>query len=357
VIGISLLTLVPRISGGSETYVRALVRALARVGELDYRVFLPSIAPDAGDGLESRLVSSYRASRSTPGRIAAMSLSSAFPGRIKRELAIDELDAIHFPLSVMLPPLRRPPAVSTVLDIQHEIYPRLFSRAELAYRKLVYGWTVKRSQIVITISEHERQVLIERLDLAPEKTRVIHLAIDHETFKPGPEEREPFLLFPANNWPHKNHERLFEAFALLRRERPELKLVLTGSGHERRQLPEGVQALGHVKLDELASLYRRAACLVFPSLYEGFGQPPLEALASGCPVAVSRVASLPEVCGDAVRYFDPAEPEQIAAAVAEALERPDELRQKGIERAGNFTWERVAHEHEQVYRELIARRT
>lgn len=352
-IGISLLTLVPRISGGSETYVRALVRALARVGELEYRVFLPSIAPDAGDGLESRVASSYRASRTTPGRIAAMARAAAFPGKLKRELEIERLEAIHFPLSVMLPPLRRPPAVTSVLDIQHEVYPRFFSRAELTYRKLVYGWTVKRSQIVITISEHAKQALVERLDLEPEAVRVIYLAVDHELFRPGAEQREPFLLYPANRWPHKNHERLFEAFALLRRERPELRLVLTGSGHERGQLPEGVQAPGHVPLDELASLYRRASCLVFPSLYEGFGQPPLEALASGCPVAVSRVASLPEVCGDAARYFDPAEPEEIAAAVTDALDHPDELREKGIEQVRAFTWERCAREHERVYRELI----
>lgn len=352
-IGISLLTLVPRISGGSETYVRALVRELARVGELEYRVFLPRIAPDAGDGLESVVSRSYRASRTMPGRMAAMSLAAAFPGRIRRELELERLEAIHFPLSVMVPPLRRPPAVTSVLDIQHEVYPRFFSRAELAYRKLVYGWTVKRSRLVITISDYAKQALVERLGLAPERVRVIYLAVDHELFKPGSEKREPFLLYPANRWPHKNHERLFEAFALLRRERPELSLVLTGSGHESGRLPEGVQALGHVPLAELASLYRRAACLVFPSLYEGFGQPPLEAMASGCPVAVSRVASLPEVCGEAGRYFDPNRPEEIAAAVAGALEHPDELRTKGIERARTFTWERCAREHELVYRELI----
>lgn len=353
-IGISLLTLVPRISGGSETYVRALVRTLAREGELEYRVFLPSIAPGAGDGLESRVASSYRASRTMPGRIAAMSRAAAFPGKLKRELEIERLEAIHFPLSVMLPPLRRPPAVTSVLDIQHEVFPRFFSRAELAYRKLVYGWTVKRSQIVITISEHAKQALVERLDLEPEAVRVIYLAVDHELFVPGAEQREPFLLYPANRWPHKNHERLFEAFALLRRERPELRLVLTGFGHERGQLPEGVRALGHVPLSELASLYRRASCLVFPSLYEGFGQPPLEALASGCPVAVSHVASLPEICGDAARYFDPAEPEEIVAAVTDALDHPDELRMKGIEQARAFTWERCAREHERVYKELIS---
>ena len=353
-IGISLLTLVPRISGGSETYARALVQALARVGKLEYRVFLPSIAPDAGDELESRVISSYRASRTMPGRVAAISRATVFPKRLKRELGIEQLDAIHFPLSVMLPPLRRPLAVTSVLDIQHEVYPRFFSRGELAYRKLVYGRTIKRSKIVITISEYAKQAFVERLGVAPETIRVIYLAVDHELFKPGPEEREPFLLYPTNNWPHKNHERLFEALALLRHERPELRLLLTGTDHEPQQLPEGVEALGYVSLAELASLYRRASCLVFPSLYEGFGQPPLEALASGCPVAVARATSLPEVCGDAARYFDPAEPDEIAAAVVDALDHPDELREKGIERARAFTWDRCAREHELVYREQLS---
>jgi glycosyltransferase involved in cell wall biosynthesis len=353
VIGISLLTLVPKVVGGSETYVRELTQALERVGELEYRVFLPSIASDAGDGLDSKVVSSYRASRTMPGRALAMSLATGSV-RLRRELELDRLEAIHFPLSVMLPPLKRPPAVTSVLDIQHEVYPQFFSLAERAYRKVVFGWTVERSRLVITISEHEKGILAERLGVPPEKIRVIYLAVDHELFRPGPEEREPLLLFPANNWPHKNHERLFEAFALLRRERPELRLVLTGFGHEKRRLPEGVEALGHVSRDELASLYRRASCLVFPSLYEGFGQPPLEAMASGCPVAVSRVASLPEVCGEAARYFDPTDAEEMATAIAGALDRPDELREAGLERARAFTWERCAREHDRVYRELLS---
>ena len=113
--------------------------------------------------------------------------------------------------------------------------------------------------------------------------------IDHARFSPGDEPREPFLLYPARAWPHKNHARLFEAFALLRRERPELRLVLTGGGHSA-PLPDGVEVRGHVSADELVSLYRRAAALVFPSLYEGFGQPPLEAMACGCPVACSNAA-------------------------------------------------------------------
>jgi glycosyltransferase involved in cell wall biosynthesis len=318
VVGISLLTLVPGISGGSETYARELCRALARVGELEYQVFVPEVAPDAGDGLPTEVVREYRASRSMPGRIAGMSLAAARPGPLRRALRVDELDAIHFPLSVMLPPVSRPPAATSVLDLQHEHHPEFFGRAELAYRKLVYGWTIGRSRIVIAISEHARQTLLERYDLPPDRVRTIHLGIDHARFRPDtagvsgsepqtpgdrgaghpnpldqavdrdesvPEVEQnggsgsepqsstgPFLLYPARAWPHKNHARLFEAFALLRRERPELRLVLTNYDG---LTPDGVESRGRVSQDELAELYRDAAALVFPSLYEGFGQPPL----------------------------------------------------------------------------------
>lgn len=353
-IGISLLTLVPGVVGGSERYARELCRALSRVGELDYLVFVPKIAEGAGDGLPSRTVRSYRAARSMPGRIAAMSLAAAVPWPLRRELHLDRLDAIHFPLSVMLPPVDRPPAATTVLDLQHEFLPGFFSRSELAYRRLVYGWTVRRSRIVITISEHARQTLIERLGLPPERVRAIHLAVDLERFSPAGGQREDFLLYPANRWPHKNHPRLFEAFELLRRERPDLRLVLTGAGHDREPLPDRVEARGFVSADELVGLYRRAAALVFPSLYEGFGQPPLEAMACGCPVAVSNSTSLPEVCGDAAAYFDPLSPEDIARAVGELLAEPADHVERGLRRAARFTWDECARRHEAVYRELAS---
>ena len=348
-VGISLLTLVPGIVGGSETYARELCRALARVGELEYHAFVPSIAPDAGDGLPTTVVSEYRASRSTPGRIAAMTQAALFPGGLRRALRLAELDAIHFPLSVMLPPVESRPAATTVLDVQHEVFPDFFSRPELAYRRRVYGWTVRKSRIVITISEHAREALIERLGLEPDRVRAIHLAVDHARFSPDDRPREPFLLYPANRWKHKNHERLLEAFALVRREHPDLRLVLTGAGHERTALPAGVESRGHVSLDELVELYRRAAALVYPSLYEGFGIPCVEAMACGCPVSASRVASLPEVCGDAAVYFDPLSVESIAQGIRDVLARPPA---GGIEQAARYTWERCAREHDAVYRDL-----
>jgi glycosyltransferase involved in cell wall biosynthesis len=352
VIGISLLTLVPGVVGGSETYARNLVRALARVGELEYRVFVPEIAPDAADGLPARTVSAYRANRSLPGRMAAMTLAAGHPGPVRAQLELDALEAIHFPLSVMVPPVDRPAAVTSVLDLQHEYHPEFFSRAERAYRRIVYGWTVRRSRRLIAISEHVKGTLVEQLGVTAERVSVAYLGVDLERFSPDGRAREPFLLYPANRWPHKNHERLFEAFALLRRGRPELRLVLTGAGHEGKPVPAGVEVRGRVGNGELVDLYRSAAALVFPSLYEGFGQPPIEAMACGCPVAASNTTALPEVCGDAARLFDPTSPEAIAAAVGEVLDAPDDFVRRGLERARRFTWDACARAHDGVYRAL-----
>jgi glycosyltransferase involved in cell wall biosynthesis len=352
VIGISLLTLVPGVVGGSETYARNLVRALARGGELEYRVFVPTIATDAADGLPARTVETYRASRSVQGRIAAMGLAAGRPARLRRELELDLLSAIHFPLSVMLPPVERPPAVTTMLDLQHLYYPQFFSRAERAYRRVVYGWTARRSRLLIAISRHVKETLVERLGIEPERVRVIYLGVDLERFSPSRRPREPFLLYPANRWPHKNHDRLFEAFALLRRQQPELRLVLTGAGHEGKSVPPGVESRGRVGDAELVELFRSASALVFPSLYEGFGQPPIEAMACGCPVAASNTTALPEVCGDAAQYFDPTSAEDIAATVLGVLDRPDALIERGLERARLLTWDECARRHEALYREL-----
>jgi glycosyltransferase involved in cell wall biosynthesis len=288
-----------------------------------------------------------------PGRIAAMSLAAARPGPLRRALDVDELDALHFPLSVMLPPVRRPPTVTTVLDLQHEEHPEFFGRAELTYRKRVYGWTVRRSRIVVAISEHGRQTLIERYGLAPERVRAIHLAVDHARFFPGESPRDDYLLYPARPWPHKNHARLYAAFARARRERPQLRLVLTGEG-DFGSVPDGVDVRGRVSTDELVSLYRGAAAVVFPSLYEGFGMPVVEAMACGCPVACSNVTSLPEVVGDAARLFDPRDVDDIAAAIDEVLRNPERYVARGLERAKLFTWDANARAHDEIYRELAS---
>ena len=140
----------------------------------------------------------------------------------------------------------------------------------------------------------------------------------------------------------------------MREERPHLTLVLTGVGHDADALPEGIETRGGVSTDELVSLYRRASALVFPSLYEGFGLPPVEAMACGCPVAASDAGSLPEVVGDAAVLFDPREPESIAAGISATLDRGDELRRRGLARAAGFTWDATARAHDRVYEAALS---
>ena len=333
-VGISLLTLVPGELGGTETYARELVRALGEHGELEYRVFRPgSDVPE------------YRVRRSIPGRLAEMTLAATRPGRIRRRL--EAADAVHYPLTIALPEVRRPYAV-TLHDVLHRDLP--FPRAEGLFRRLAYDRSTRRAALVIVPSAFTA----ERSGLPDGRVRVVHHGIDHARFTPDRGSREPFLLYPARPWPHKNHARLFEAFALVRRERPELRLVLTGGGHDPGPHPPGVEVRGLVSAEELVRLYRRAAALVFPSLYEGFGAPPLEAMACGCPVACSNAGSLPEIVGDAARLFDPRDPAEIALAVADVLDRPEEWSARGPARAAGFTWEAAARGHEAAYRELLA---
>ena len=350
-VGLSLLTLVPGRIGGSETYARELLRALSRVGTLEYAVYTSTLAADLDVGLPLEVVPEYHAARSDAGRLATMTYSALRPAAIRRRLARE--DAVHFPLTVPIPP-GLPRHAITLHDVQHLDLPAMFPRAEREFRRFAYDRAARDADAVIAISSFGRDRIVDLLGVEPGRVRAIPLGVDHDRFRPGTEHREPFLLYPARLWAHKNHMRLLEAFAVVRRGRPDLRLVLTGGGLEKLPVPDGVEVLGNVSSEALAQLYRRASCLVFPSLYEGFGLPPLEAMASGCPVAASNAAALPEICGDAAVLFDPLDPAAIAAGVLEALERANDLRPRGLERARGFTWDVTARAHEVLYRELTA---
>jgi glycosyltransferase involved in cell wall biosynthesis len=352
-VALSLLTLIPGISGGSETYAYQLSTALAREGTLKYVAYVPVIAAGAADGLPSQVVASYPASRSLLGRIAGMARVAVAPGSTRRAILARDPAVVHFPLSVMLPRIDHPAVVATVHDIQHELFPQFFSRAELAYRRLVYGWTIRKSARVVTVSDHARSALIERYGLDPARVVRIHNAVDHSRFRPASLRRQGFLLYPANRWRHKNHDTLLEGLAILRRTKPDMRLILTGAGHDGCAYPDGVTVLGHVSLDTLVELYQTAAAVVFPSLYEGFGLPVLEAMACGCPVACSNVASLPEISGDAVVLFDPRSPAEIASAVLNVIEDGQQYAARGIVQAAKFTWSSTARQHEDLYKSLM----
>jgi glycosyltransferase involved in cell wall biosynthesis len=351
-VGISLLTLAPGDLGGSETYARTLVRTLANEHVHEYTVFVPARSIDAGAGLPTVEVREPPGGRRGPARIPAMALAAWRSRELTSRLA--SLDAIHYALTVPVP-RSSAPTVVTLHDVQHRDLPEFFGPARRSFRRIAYDRAARSADAVVVTSEFVRSRAVEVLGLSTTRLHVIPHAIDHEVFRPGGEEREPFLLYPARPWPHKNHVRLFQAFAVLRRTRPRLRLVLTGGGLERLDpLPEGVERWGVVSQERLASLYRRAACLVFPSLYEGFGLPPLEAMASGCPVAAANAGAIPEVCGDAAVLFDPTDPEAIAAAILEADARGEELRDLGIEHAARFTWSETARRHEEVYRAVAS---
>lgn len=347
-VGISLLTLVPGELGGSETYVRELLRGLGRVGEHEYEVLLPPVAPTASEGLPATIASEYRTARTIPQRLAAISFAAARPGPLRAHLR--DADVVHYPLTIRLPPVK--PSVVTLLDVQHLDLPNMFSRAERTFRAFAWDRSVKTADRVIAISAFVGERAVAKLGVPEERVRAIPLGVDHDTLRPADVEREPLLLYPARRWPHKNHERLFEAFALLRRDRPELRLVLTGGGTFA-SVPKGVEPRGLVGRGELISLLQRSSALVFPSLYEGFGLPLLEAMACGLPVASSNAGSLVEVGGDAARYFDPHDAQAIAAAVRDVLDAPDAWRTRGLARAQEFSWEKTARATDAVYAELL----
>ena len=212
-VGISLLTLVPGELGGSETYVRELLRGLARNGSYDYRVLLPPVAPDAAEGLPAEVATEYRRARSVPQRLLAMGAAAVRPGPLRAHLR--DAGVVHYPLTIRLPSVPQP-SVVTLHDVQHLDLPAMFPRSERAFRRVAWHRSLRGADRVIAISEFVRGRAIAKLGLDPARVRVVPLGLDHARLRPGAE-REPFLYYPARRWPHKNHKRLFDAFALIRR--------------------------------------------------------------------------------------------------------------------------------------------
>jgi glycosyltransferase involved in cell wall biosynthesis len=349
---LSMLTFVPGGMGGSETYARELARELAARDDVDLSVVVPGNARGVIRSGAQVVVESVRTRPSTLGRLRAIA-SALFHARGIRNSAA--ADVVHFPLTIPVPwPRRKTATVMTVHDVQHRDLPDLFSRAERLFRALAYERVARRATLVVTVSEFARNGIIRHLGVVPERVVVIPHGVDAAAFPVNRGAREDFAFYPARGWKHKNHPALVAAMEFVREQRPGMRLVLTGGGLDALgALPDWVDVRGGVSQAELQELYRSAAVLAFPSRYEGFGLPPLEAMASGCPVAASRAGSLPEVCGSAAVFFDPDSPADIARGILEAIERRSELATAGLERVAEFTWARCAERHVEAYHEAI----
>jgi glycosyltransferase involved in cell wall biosynthesis len=281
-----------------------------------------------------------------PGRAAALVRDTVwYPLGLPRRAR--GLDLLHCP--TFRAPLRAPvPLVVTVHDLAVLRIPEAFNRWSRTYSRLAVPRTVRAADALIAVSEFTKRELVELLGVQEERIRVIPNA-PGEVFTPAGEAAEgEYVLSVGTLEPRKNLARLVEA---ARRAKLELR-VAGPSGWGRVELDGGVRWLGEVSDAELAALYRGALCVAYPSLYEGFGLPVLEAMACGAPVVTSEGSGTEEVAGGAAVLVDPRDPESIAAGIEQAIGRREELARLGLDRARGYSWAKVADETVAVYREI-----
>ena len=330
---------------GDETYVRSLLRELVPLADRERLAAVtrrPELVPNGIEPLALR-------GRS---QLARMSL------RLPRLLRGLRPSVAHF--NYVITPGFRGRSVVTVHDLTFERHPELMPlRDRLLFRTLVPR-SVARADRVLAVSEWTKRDLVERYGVAGEKVVVTPNGVD-EIFHPNgaTPTRPPYALFVGAIQPRKDPLTALEALALLS---DDLGLVVVGpekrgadevrTAVTRLGLDSRVEFAGHVELDELAALYRGAACLVFPSRYEGFGLPVLEAMASGTPVVAAATGALPEIAGDAAVLVEPADPAALAGGIERALADRERLVAAGLERARHFSWAESARRTLDVYREL-----
>jgi glycosyltransferase involved in cell wall biosynthesis len=290
-----------------------------------------------------------------PGRSRLSSLArdlAWYLGVLPRNARRDCVDLLHCP-SQRAPTRSSVPVLVTIHDVATLRLPQAFNPWARTYGRVLLPRVVRSAERVIAVSEFTASELVSLLDLAPAKITVVPNGVGAPFGSEGQAAEGDYVLAVATLEPRKNLERLLEAFADLGSRTSELRLVgARGWGQVR--LDERVTYLGVVTDDELARLYRGARCFAYVPLYEGFGLPVLEAMASGTPVVASDIPALRELAGAAAIYVDPLDTQAIARGLAEAETRHDELVAAGRERAAAFSWKRTAEATLEVYREMLA---
>ncbi|MET0555784.1 MAG: glycosyltransferase family 1 protein [Vicinamibacteria bacterium] len=371
----SFLLLTARDSHPELAHLEAL--GMQRRCVLESRRAAPGAAPPAGASVRPAIRDSLRrllpaALRRAGNRAWArlrgeQRIRFGEPDPQNRGLVEEGVDVLFCPFTAPVRAEPDLPVVSVVYDLQHLAYPQFFTTQERANRDALLRVLEERADRLICISQYARARFLENLRVAPERVTTIPIAVHARLPRLSPAEarasrarlgvERPYVFYPANFWPHKNHRLLLTAYGALRARRPGLvpDLVLTGALAEPAALlAEAVQAMGlapHVRMlgylpeADLAALFEGALFVVFPSLYEGFGMPVLEAMHFGKAVACSDVTSLPEVAGDAALFFDPRRPDEIARALLRLLDEPElreSLARRGAERVAALDVDRMA---------------
>jgi glycosyltransferase involved in cell wall biosynthesis len=285
------------------------------------------------------------------------------------------VDVLHHPFTVLEPLRLNIPSVLTFWDMQHEFYPEFFSRRELRFRNYAFRASAQKANRIIVSSEFSKACLVERYGVISGKIDVIYTGYGEE-YRPIDDRAaleairgnyqlpDSFIYYPAALWPHKNHRALLDAIYLVRNKYGlNVNLVLSGLSAGRadelryeiqqRSLERAIIVIGYIPYDDLPYLYNLATMMIFPSLFEGFGIPLVEAMACGCPVACSNTTSLPEVVGErGALLFDPQSIEEIASAIITVCgncELRDKMRMAGLKRAEMFDWRETARKTRTVY--------
>ncbi|MDE3190135.1 MAG: glycosyltransferase family 4 protein [Acidobacteriota bacterium] len=312
---------------GDETYVRELLRALPRDLDVAAVTRRPDLVPGGVRAIE------------LDARVQELRMLWTLP-RLLRRLHPSLAHFVH-----AIPPRLPCPAVLTVQDLSFERDPATMGARERAIFRRVVPWSARRAAHVFAISERTRDDLVELYRIPEEMITVTPLAPAPE-FRPADGGHDDYLLFVSSIEPRKD-----PLAALAAARAMGMRLVAVGPQRDAALVAAlragGADVRGYVATDELVRLYQRAACLVHPSLYEGFALTPAEAMACGTPVVARPDAAVRELVGDAGVLTD-----DLAAGIREALERRDELRTAGLERARRYTWKETARLTADVYRSL-----